>query len=241
MSASKSPTGRRAASQPNVQPLPLNTPEAKRIREAFALTSTGRVRSDAPQQSNRPKSKYVPEFKGPIEGWVVNHLKDNAWKVARTMQFADCLQEAYIVFMRVCERYPDVEDAPHFMALFKTSWERYFIDLARHDRRVREVELPLMSDPGPGEDAPSWEPVGELQNEGELAVLLRQAPREVVMVLNLLLRAPQELLELALASWRGEDRRMRAGGSEKINRLLGLPEHYDSLGAVRDHFREHLH
>jgi hypothetical protein len=195
--------------------------------------------------SKQPKAakaaKYVPEFKGPIEGWIVNYLKANLWRVARTMEFDDCLQEAHLVFLRVQRTYPDVVDPPHFMALFKTSWTRRFADLSNDDSAIREAELHV----GGAEDeegAPlNFQAVGDLANEGELRVLLRQAPREVSMVLNLLLRAPQELLDLALGSWRGEDRRMRGGGSERINQLLGLPLHYDSLGAVRDHFRGTRH
>lgn len=195
-----------------------------------------RSRNSNPKGENVSASKtpkYVPEFTGPIEGWVVNFLKKNAWRVARTMEFADCIQEAQLVFLRVARTYPDVVDAPHFMALFKTSWTRRFNDLSTDDTNVRQGEVHMEEHEG---SAP-WQPVGELQNDGELQVMLRQAPREVTMVLNLLLKAPQEMLETLLGSWKGRDRRTKGNGSERINQLLGLPLHQDTLGRVHDYFR----
>jgi predicted RNA methylase len=67
-------------------------------------------------------------------------------------------------------------------------------------------------------------------------VMIRQAPREVTAVLNLFLSAPHEIMELALAAWTGPDKRKRAGGSERINRMLGLPLHVDAMQGVRDYF-----
>lgn len=197
--------------------------------------------SKQPRKAAARAQKFVPEFKGPIEGWVVNYLKGNAWRVARTMEFDDCMQEAHLVFLRVARTYPDVTDPPHFMALFKTSWERRFVDLVREDARVRENEVAVDFAPSDDGEGASFQAVGETDNEGELRVALRQAPREVLMVVNLLLRVPQEMLDALLAGWRGQDRRMRAGGSEHINRLLGLPLHHDTLQQVQDYFRGPVH
>ena len=222
MSASNPTTGRKARVAPNIQSLPLGTKEAAALRRA---------------RIERLNAHYVPEFPGPVEGWVVNFLKDNLWRVQRTMDRDDCLQEARLVFLRVARTYPNV-DAPHFMALFKTSWTRRFNDLSMEDSAIREAEISMYRDRGEddGPDLPS-EHVGDMVNEGELRVMLRQAPREVSMFLNLMLRAPQEVIELTLASWKGRDRRAKAGGSERINRLLGLPEEHDLLSQTERYFR----
>jgi DNA-directed RNA polymerase specialized sigma24 family protein len=178
---------------------------------------------------------YSPTYDGPIAGYVVNHLHKNYWKVARTMPREDVLQEAYVVFLRCKRAYPDMDTPQHFMALFKTAYGRHFIDLARADTAERVVfELPSYDN----EDGHhELEMAGDLNNDGELALLLEQAPSEVVSVLNLFLNAPQELLELALGSWQSTDKRCKTGGSRKLCALLGLPADKDIIKIVTDYFR----
>jgi hypothetical protein len=179
--------------------------------------------------------KAALEFKGPVEGYVVNYVTRNGWKVASSQTRDDLMQDAYIVYARVIAKYPAVSDAPHLMSLFKTAWHRHFLDLAKADTQARAVLAPLVSRDEDGREV-DLDPVGATDNDGCLAVMVRQAPREVGAVLNLFMSAPQELLELALSSWQGPDKRTKARGCEKINRLLGLPPHLDSLQAVHDYF-----
>lgn len=165
------------------------------------------------------------QFKGAPEGWVVNQLHGNYWKVEPLGDWDDIMQEARVCFCEVYNTYPEVEDR-HLMALFKTAWSRRFIDLAhkatRHRSEISVETLPL-------------ETPGELSNSGFLAVLIEQAPDEVRSVLSLFLNAPSELLELATQSWRAKGRR-KAEGNSMINQCLGLPEGSDPIGAVEDYF-----
>lgn len=158
---------------------------------------------------------YSPVFKGPIEGYVVNHLRKNLWKLAGTHDHCDAMQEAYLVFMRVSDRYPQMDTPQHFMALFKTAWERHFIDLSHKATKSRNIQgwTDL------GHDNPP-DSIGELENSGYLLTLLRQAPAEVLLVLNLCLNAPQELLELAARAWEAKGSK----GEVLLCRMLGLPE-----------------
>lgn len=173
---------------------------------------------------------FVAEWAGPIEGYVVNFLSKQHWKIKRTVPWEDAMQEAYCVFLRCKRKYPDIEEPQHFMALFKTAWYRHFTDFTNEDTASRVVGPHVVDEHGSAPEA-----VGELDNDGALALMIKQAPREVTMVLTLFLNAPQELLDLALGSWRA-DRRMKVNGSEHINKLLGLPADYDSMQAVRDYF-----
>lgn len=169
--------------------------------------------------------KYVPEFDGVIKGWTVNFLTKNVWRVERIMTIDDCLQEAQLVFLRVSRTYK-VTEAKHFMALYKTSWTRRFNDLSDENSAVRDNEV--LS----AKDAMPLDRVGDLANEGELRVMLRQAPREVRMVLELILRAPQEVVDIVFAGWRKDRQR----GSERINAMLGLPLEQDTLQRVEKYF-----
>ena len=168
--------------------------------------------------------RFKPTWEGPVEGYVVNFLMANLWKIERTCPREDAMQEAYCIFLR-CKRKYDVKEAKHFMALFKTAWYHHFTDLANLDTKHRaEVRMPV------DVEGETVELVGETDNDGMLAIMIREAPREVSMVLTLMLNAPQELLDSALGT------RGAREGSVRVNRLLGLPLEQDTLGTVARYF-----
>lgn len=177
---------------------------------------------------------YKPEFVGPIEGYVVNQLKQHYWKVERTLSRDDVLQEAYECFLRCGKRFPKSKayNTPQaFMALFKQAWYNQFTDLANYDTKDRHCvsvdsrELRLE------------EPAGALENDGVLAIMLHEAPREVALVLSLFLNAPAELLEMAFKAWRSKGHN-GAGSSRHINQLLGLDPSCDPVKLVEDYFSQ---
>jgi hypothetical protein len=159
----------------------------------------------------------------------------NYWRVAASMPREDLLQEAYVVFLRCKKKYPRLDTPQHFMALFKTSWNNKFNDLANADTLARSmVELPRFRWNEDG-DTMELELPGDMDNEGAFSIFLNEAPAEVKAVLSLFLSAPTELLELALGSWKGSDKRCVAGGSKRINKLLGLPEDLDVMKMTHDY------
>lgn len=178
---------------------------------------------------------HVPEWHGVIEGYTVNFVEKNYWRVARTMPREDVMQEAVCVFLR-CKRKYLVREPQHFMALYKSALSNAFVDWSIADTTDRVLVYDV-TDVDHGNVSIVTEPVGELDGDGYLATLIRQAPQEVLMVLNLMLRAPQELIEDVLSSWTGNaDSRSKANGSKRINELLGLPLEQDTLGTVRSYF-----
>jgi hypothetical protein len=176
---------------------------------------------------------FEPNFEPEYLGYVCNYLRTNHWRVASTVPFEDAQQEAYCVFLKCKRVYSGkVTEPAHFMALFKTAWSRRFTDLSNENTEEREHITVAQDD-----EVHEMQSAGATDNDGYLATMIRQAPSEVNMVLSLFLNAPQELLEVALAGWRGgSDKRMRSGGSKHINRLLGLPEDQDTLKQVSDYF-----
>lgn len=178
---------------------------------------------------------YKPAFKGPIEGWTVNYTKPLFWRVESIMEWRDLLQEAYIVFMRCEARYPLLDTPQHFMSLYQRAWKNHLTDLSNEATRLRR----FVSDTSELEDGEviPHEGVGDLDCEGALSILLRQAPDEVRRVINLMLNAPQELLDIVLADWKGHDARRKDGGGRRINRALGFPDHVDVYRMVEDYFR----
>jgi hypothetical protein len=195
-----------------------------------------------PQHNNHYQDSaavsYKPEFKGPIEGFVVNYLSRQLWRIARTHTHDDAMQEAYIVFMRCAERYPDLDTPQHFMALFKTSWRNEFTDLAyaatEAKKAVSLTELSRIDDSG-DEIQVRTDSVGETDNGGALALMIAEAPQEVLMVLHLFLSAPTELLELAQRTWRDRGKNS-AGGERWVEKMLGLKEGSDPIRKTEDYF-----
>lgn len=176
---------------------------------------------------------YIPQFKGPIEGYVVNQINRDHWRLRETHDREEMMQEAWVVFLRCAEKYPALDDAAHFMALFKTAWKRRVNTLSSKTTKVR-AEKPMFD----GDFDEAWqrpqEPIGETDNAGMLRIMVAQAPREVVMVLNLIMNAPQELLDLAAEAWKRSKK--RGGEAAFLAQCLGLPPGSDPVGEVERYF-----
>lgn len=181
------------------------------------------------------KSKFKPEFKGPVEGWVVNQLCKGSlayWRVERTLSREEVMQEAYECFLRCCRRFPKSPefDTPQaFMALFKRAWGNQFADLATYDTEDRQYTSIDSS------EIRLDEPAGALENDGFLSIMIQEAPSEVRLVLSVFLNAPSELLEMAFTAWRARGHNS-PGGSRHLNKLLGLDPSGDPVKLVEEYF-----
>lgn len=181
---------------------------------------------------------YLPEFKGSIEGYCVNFLAKNLWRLGPTHDREDAMQEARLTFLRCAARYPLLDTPQHFMALFKTTWANEFNDLsvkATAARLIVSISALSRTDEDGDEYSPFAESVGETDNEGQLAVMMRQAPREVLLVLHLFLNAPAELLELASTAWRASGR-YSADGERWAEKALGLKVGAAPLKQTKEYF-----
>jgi hypothetical protein len=144
----------------------------------------------------------------------------------------EVLQEAFECFLRCCKHFPKSPeyDTPQaFMALYKRAWHNQFTDLATYDTNDRQC---LSVD---AREVQLDEPVGALENDGFLSILVQEAPREVAMVLSLFINAPGELLELATQAWRAGGHHS-PGASRHLCKLLGLDESTDPVKLVEDYF-----
>ena len=79
--------------------------------------------------------KYTPSF----EGYTINFIKKNYWKVQSSMEFEDALQQAYLVFLTCIKKYKDVTQK-HLMALYKRMLYNQFIDLAKVDSKLKQQQ-----------------------------------------------------------------------------------------------------
>jgi len=188
--------------------------------------------------SSRPRV-YIPKWPGPIEGYVMNYLRQNYWRVERSMEYDDCTQEAYIVFMNVVDRYGGANGPKHFMALFKTSWNNRFIDLTNYDSELKKEVLESQHDEqedGSGVLSQIANLVGDLDHAGYLVRLIDEAPLEVSRVFSLFLNAPPEMVATASSAWTARGKRQK-WGNRMLCKLLGIEEDTDVISAVTSYLQ----
>lgn len=181
---------------------------------------------------------YFPKWDGPIEGYVMNFLRANFWRVSATMEFEDCTQEAHCLFLRLAQKYSPIDTPQHFMSLFKISWINHFNDLSTLDFKLRRMIA--MSYESSEEESTNYEAlvdqlVGDLDTSGHLYQMVMQAPQDVRTVLSFILNAPDHLVNAVCESWTGSPRRQRKGNSI-LCKYLGFPEDRNLLGDLVRYF-----
>jgi hypothetical protein len=178
--------------------------------------------------------RFSPEFHGPIEGFVVNYTIRNFWRVAHIYEFEDLYQDAHMLFLKCCEQYPHVVDAPHFFALFKRTYVNHITDLA-NDRTAEYAIIPHETrelDENELEDTPAepW-----CYPDAELVVLLKQMPTEVQKLIIGLLTDAERFTEHYQPRLNGTNiYQRRQTTNERWCAALGLnPEDYNLVDTLR--------
>lgn len=160
----------------------------------------------------RVKLLWSPIWEGPIKNWAAKHIRENLWRCDSIHGFDDLMQDAYLWFVKVSDRYPRVVDPKHFMALYKTTLRNKLHDHARYMQRKRVLHEESDTDVSEA----YADRVGELTNGGFLSALLARAPEEVKQALTLVTQNPA-VLNSNPHRYRRENLNMR------VSRVLGLP------------------
>ena len=170
-----------------------------------------------------------------FEGWTVNFLKRNFWRVESTMEWEDAMQEMKCVFCNIQDKYErqdKIQSSKHFMALYKTGCTNWMNDLSTRDFRKRSIEVENYHGPEDGEeDAMSLFP-GDTDNAGSVLKLLSEMPDDVRAALKILYSGPQEVLDLVCSSIR-TGRRTKAA-DQAIHDLTGMR---GMMAKLREQFR----
>lgn len=139
---------------------------------------------------------YYPTWEGAIEGYTINFVRSNLWRLDSNYERDDILQECYIKFLELVERYPRVVDPPHFMSLYKSAIRNHVFRLA--ERRPARYECSEASVSSGNEDEGrtvyeiTADPKANSQTQVvEIKMLLEQAPEPIKRLLPYLL-APSE-------------------------------------------------
>lgn len=79
-----------------------------------------------------------------VRGWIFSTARSNLWRVSSHIDLADLVQDGWLVWHRVCVKYPNVTQQKHRMALFKTAFTNHIHDLSKKKSRLevfREADL----------------------------------------------------------------------------------------------------
>ena len=148
-------------------------------------------------------------FTGPFEGYVHNFLKSNYWKVQRTLEYDDVMQEArlkfYVMLYRMNKNGHEIKNQKHLMALFKTSWNNHFITMAKKSSSYKENSFTDSIHVTEEGDLDIESIIGYEDCQAFLDVKVNQATGEVKEVLNLILNTPKEVLDLIANSYGSKD------------------------------------
>lgn len=170
---------------------------------------------------------WLPQWEGPVKGWARKFLYKNKWRCDPILDADDLLQDAYIVYLKVVDRYPEVREPAHFMSLYQTTLRNEVHTWARQMEDRRGVAVNVEA------DAP------EYTNWGHVAASLSKAPDELKRVLHIFENS-QLLAELQYEPKRKRFSRKnlvpRENLNAKLSRLAGLDCNYDVLTALREMF-----
>lgn len=129
---------------------------------------------------DRPKLDFVPEWQGPIEGFAVNYMNRNLWRVEPEHDFDDLMQDAYLYFLICCQSYPNVSEAKHFMALFRVCLFNHMCYLSSTRSKRREYFAYDIDEAGVDKFAGRT----KVQEECEIRLLMEEAPQAVQALLE---------------------------------------------------------
>ena len=123
---------------------------------------------------------WHPTWTPEIEKWTAWQIKKNLWRFDKAEGPDDIMQDARLLWIALERKYPIVNEAPHFVALYKTSLTRMFIDKAR----LRQKSVDCHHEPV--EEVAEKFSLEGTPNFGHLSLLLEEMPDELKTVFRAL-------------------------------------------------------
>jgi len=164
------------------------------------------------------------KWEGSIEGWTYNFLKKNYWKISKIHEWEDAIQSAKLVFLETKHHYGKKVDTPQwFMALYKKVLWSWLVDEAKKSSGyippVEEVENSIPT-----------------KGQGDLLVLIQQAPEEIKSVLQLVFNTPVEVFEAFSKDWKSRGKKKEMGNQYLCSMLGYNSGKVDLVSKTQDYF-----
>lgn len=171
--------------------------------------------------SKRVIIKRLPalyEWKGPFEGWARNWVHANFWRVREVLgSEEDALQECALVFVRCVKRYGTMVDNPAWMmSLFKRAVANEWHTYSLTDSGMRSLEI---------NDEEQVD-----HNTGYLLAAITGASAEAQQVIQVVLSAPTEFLDILLGNGKADSDAML---NRRFRRLLKWKSNVDVVKELR--------
>lgn len=165
----------------------------------------------------RTKLDFTPTWDKKFSGWAANFIRKNQWRCDGIHEFDDLMQDAYLCFLKVCERYPRVVNPRQFMTLFQTTLRNKLHDHARYMKRKREAYDVVPIDVSECVTQP-----GESTNSGYVSALLARAPITVKRAIDLVVQEPEALEEVPPPPFKG----YRENLNTRVARILRVDQSF---------------
>lgn len=95
----------------------------------------------------RKQFNFTPEFVGICEGWYVNEMRRQKWRVGHEHDLDDLMQDGWLYFCKVADQYAAaVHDHKHFFALFRACIRNHFNVLANARTKRKEEQVETLPD-----------------------------------------------------------------------------------------------
>lgn len=176
--------------------------------------------------AERPRRRvnvvWSPKWGLDYTKWTSSFIKNNKWRVDHIHDFKDLMQDAWIIFDKICRMYPRVIDPANFFSLYKRAIINKMHDRSCARTRHSKVEAVLP------EDVADFfiGRIGEAGNAGYVAALLEELPEEM--------RAAIEHLTSNEPRQRKPKNGPRENLSRRICRDLGLPKDRDPVKELKE-------
>lgn len=164
--------------------------------------------------------------------WILRTAQSNFWRVASHYDLADLIQDGYLHYYRVVNKYPHIESRRHIMGLFQRTYTNHIHNLAKDRTRMPDHLVTAGLDDDPADVLERL--MGDRNvtaGDMSLVEILESAPAPVRAVLELLLHKPEALR----APYRVRANGARETLNERICRRLGVPYEFDLVTPTRQY------
>lgn len=166
----------------------------------------------------RTRLDWNPKWEPEISGMTYKYLKKNLWRCESIHSIEDLMQDAYLLFLKLCDFYPRVIEPPHFMSLYQRSLANMITDKARTKKYKSEI-IDETVDVSEKIKTTGSIPAQITFSEGPLYTLIEQGPPELKMFFSIL-NNEEKLKELRKT--RTEKFEPRKNLNQRISDVLGI-------------------
>lgn len=162
-------------------------------------------------------------------GWIVNTAKRNHWRVSLWYDMEDLIHDGIVCFCRCRDKYDDVANQAHFMALVKTTYTRHIHNLSLVRSRLEEIHIADLVD----EDVDTHKSFDKFVYEREEAtflVMVSRLPEEIKDLFVTLVNDARNIKYLTRSD------KTRETTNEWLVRIGNLPEGMDIRRVLEDYF-----